>query len=170
MPTFGFKDEQINTIVSYFQTRDGREAFFSSPTIADQRSRAVGRVTFDMLQCAKCHPAGPRTSAAGLSAAELAPSLLLAPGRLRHDWVPEWIKDPQSWVRGTNMPANFPKMKDGSYQSPLAQALAAPMFAAQKREMMRHFESEEELMTFLSDPDQVVVALRDHIWWNLSPN
>jgi len=73
-------------------------------------------------------------------------------------------------VRGTNMPANFAKMKDGSYQSPLAQALEAPMFASQKAEMMSHFDSEEDLKTFLSDPDQVVVALRDHIWWNLSAN
>ncbi|MCP4204998.1 MAG: c-type cytochrome [bacterium] len=170
MPTFGFEDEEVNTVVSYFQTRDERDAFLSTPTVADARSRAVGRVTFSMLQCAKCHPAGPQAGTAGVSAAELAPSLLLAPGRLRHDWVPEWIKDPQSWVRGTNMPANFQKMKDGSYQSPLAQALAAPMFASQKREMMHHFESEEELKAFLSDPDQVVVALRDHIWWNLSPN
>ena len=108
--------------------------------------------------------------AAGVSASELAPSLLLAPGRLRHDWVAEWIKDPQSFVRGTNMPANFAKMKDGSYQSPLAQALEAPMFSSQKREMMRHFDSEEALKAFLADPDQVVVALRDHIWWNLSSN
>ena len=170
MPTFGFKDAQVNTVVSYFQTRDKTDAFLSTPTIADQRHRTVGRVTFGMLQCAKCHPAGPQVGAAGVSAAELAPSLLLAPGRLRHDWVPEWIKDPQSFVRGTNMPANFAKMKDGSYQSPLAQALEAPMFASQKAEMMSHFDSEEDLKTFLSDPDQVVVALRDHIWWNLSAN
>jgi mono/diheme cytochrome c family protein len=130
----------------------------------------VGRVTFGMLQCAKCHPAGPTSTAAGVSAAELAPSLLLAPGRLRHDWVPNWIKDPQSFVRGTNMPANFVKLKDGTYQSPLGQALEAPMFSAQKNEMLRYFDSEEDLKAFLSDPDKVVVALRDHIWWNLASN
>lgn len=170
MPTFGFDDEEINTVVSYFRTRDERDAFLSEPPLADQRSRAVGRVTFGMLQCAKCHPAGPKSTAAGVSAAELAPSLLLAPGRLRHDWVPNWIKDPQSFVRGTNMPANFAKLKDGTYQSPLGRALEAPMFSAQKNEMLRYFDSEEDLKAFLSDPDKVVVALRDHIWWNLSSN
>ncbi|MFQ5525643.1 MAG: c-type cytochrome [Thermoanaerobaculia bacterium] len=169
MPTFDFEDEQVNTIISYFRTRDERESFLSAPTRPDARNLAVGRVTFNMLQCAKCHPAGPAASAAaGVSAAELAPSLLLAPERLRHDWVPEWVKDPQYWVRGTNMPANFQKMRDGSYRSPLAQAIEAPMFSSQKSEMMRYFESEEELKAFLADTDQVTVALRDHIWWNLN--
>jgi hypothetical protein len=41
------------------------------------------------------------------------------------------------------------------------------MFAAQKREMMAHFDSEDELKAFLADTDKVTVALRDHIWWNL---
>ena len=168
MPTFGFADEQVNTIVSYFRTRDARESFLSAPERPSDRNLTVGRVTFNMLQCAKCHPAGPAaSSAAGVSAAELAPSLLLAPERLRHDWVPAWVKDPQSFVRGTNMPANFQKMRDGSYLSPIAQAMDAPMFSAQKREMMRHFDSEDELKAFLADADQVTVALRDHIWWNL---
>ncbi len=169
MPTFGFEDEQVNTVVSYFTHRDQRESFLSTPSRPDGRNLTVGRVTFNMLQCAKCHPAGPSASTvAGVSAAELAPSLLLATDRLRHDWVPEWVTDPQSWVRGTNMPANFQKMKDGTYQSPLAQAIEAPMFSAQKREMMRYFESEEELNAFLADAGQVTVALRDHIWWNLN--
>jgi cytochrome c1 len=102
------------------------------------------------------------------SAGELAPSLLLAPGRLRHDWVPSWILDPQSWVPGTQMPDNFPNQPDGSYQSPLAQAIAAPMFAEQKTRMMTVFDSEEELDAYLADAAKVSEALRDHIWWNLS--
>ncbi len=168
MPTFGFSDEEINTVVSYFAARDGRETFLSPPAPPDSRNRAVGEVTFNMLQCAKCHPAGPQASAAaGVGSAELAPSLLLATSRLRHDWVPDWIKDPQSWIRGTNMPANFMRNPDGTYLSPLAGAIDAPMFSTQKQTLMRHFESEEELRDYLADADRVTVALRDHIWWNL---
>ncbi len=168
MPTFDFADGQVNSLLAYFSARDGRTAFLSAPQRPSARNQTVGRVTFNMLQCAKCHPAGPQAAgAAGVSSAELAPSLLLARDRLRHDWVPDWIKDPQSWVRGTNMPANFQKLADGSYQSPLANAIDAPMFAAQKAEMMRHFTSDAELKEFLADTDQVAVALRDHIWWNL---
>ncbi|MDX1643232.1 MAG: hypothetical protein R3244_02620, partial [Thermoanaerobaculia bacterium] len=132
---------------------------------APARDLAAGQVVFDMLQCARCHPAGDAAaSAVGVAATELAPSLLLADERLRHDWVPAWIKDPQSWVAGTRMPANFQKMPDGSFKSPLVNAIDAPMFARQKQELMRYFSSEEELRGYLADVDRVTAALRDHIW------
>jgi len=166
MPTFGFSDEQINTLVSYFVARDERQAFSTAPQRpTDGKSLVVGEVAFGMLQCAKCHPSGP--SAAGVSAGELAPSLLLARQRLRHDWVPGWIKDPQSWIPGTSMPQNFAKAADGSFSSPLANAIDAPMFSAQKSRMMTQFDSEKELKEFLADADKMTAALRDHIWWGL---
>ncbi|MEJ2085526.1 MAG: c-type cytochrome, partial [Acidobacteriota bacterium] len=116
MPTFGFSDEQINTLVSYFAARDETEPFLSASTRPSERDLAVGEVTFGMLQCAKCHPAGPQADLGGnVSVGELAPSLLLAKDRLRHVWVAAWIKDPQSFVPGTKMPANFPRADDGSY-------------------------------------------------------
>ncbi|MDX1503320.1 MAG: c-type cytochrome [Thermoanaerobaculia bacterium] len=168
MPTFAFSDEEVNVLLDYFAERDGREAFLSAAERPDERSRAVGEVVFGMLQCAKCHPAGPAAAAGGVvSAGELAPSLLLARERLRHDWVPGWIKDPQSFIPGTKMPANFVQKRDGTWESPIAAAIDAPMFSAQKRSMLRHFESDEGLKEFLADPDRVTVALRDHIWWNL---
>jgi len=166
MPTFGFDDEEINALISYFAARDERQTFSTSPQRpSDRQSLVVGEVAFGMLQCAKCHPAG--VSAAGVSAGELAPSLLLAPERLRHDWVPDWIKDPQTWIPGTNMPQNFAKADDGTFSSPLAAAIDAPMFSAQKRRMMTEFESEDDLREFLADPDKMTEALRDHIWWGL---
>lgn len=170
MPTFGFTDDQVNALVAYFTAREGREPFASPPERpVDDRSLVVGEVAFNMLQCAKCHPAGPVAAGAGVtSAGELAPSLLLAPGRLRHDWVPSWIVDPQSWVPGTQMPDNFPNNADGTYQSPIAQAIAAPMFAEQRARLMTVFDSEEELEAYLTDALKVTEALRDHIWWNLS--
>jgi len=170
MPTFGFTDDQVNALVGYFTAREGRAPFVSPPARpSGSRSLVVGEVTFNMLQCAKCHPSGPVGASGGVaSAGELAPSLLLAPGRLRHDWVPSWILDPQSWVPGTQMPDNFPNQPDGTYQSPLAQAIAAPMFAEQKARMLTVFDSEEELDAYLADAAKVSEALRDHIWWNLS--
>jgi cytochrome c2 len=165
MPTFGFSDEQINTIIGYFASRDGREPFLSAKGPAERRDLAVGAVTFEMLQCARCHPAGGAAAAAlGVSAADLAPSLLLAPERLRHDWVADWIKDPQSFVPGTKMPANFQKLPDGSYSSPLVNAIGTQRFADQKRELMRHFASEQEMLDYLADVDRVTAALRDHVW------
>jgi cbb3-type cytochrome oxidase cytochrome c subunit len=166
MPTFGFSDEQVNTLISYFGARDHRETFQSAMTPSDGRSLAVGQAVFTMLQCARCHPAGAEAAAATgrASPAELAPSLLLARQRLRWDWVPRWIEDPQSWITGTNMPSNFEKTSDGKYRSPLEYAYDAPMFAPYKRELMQRFDSEEELKAYLFDVDKVTTALRDHIW------
>jgi len=167
MPTFGFSDDQVNTIVGYFRAREERDTFLSSPERPSDRDLAVGRVAFNMFQCAKCHPSGPQAAAEGVSAGELAPSLLLARDRLRHDWVSHWILDPQSWVPGTKMPANFPKSADAVYSSPLSMAIDAPMFKDQKQRISSHFESDEELKSYLADADYVTKVLRDHIWWNL---
>ena len=167
MPTFGFDDGQVNTLVEYFAAGEDREPFLSSPDRPEDRELAVGKVAFNMFQCAKCHPAGPQAAVEGVSAGELAPSLLMARDRLRHDWVPHWIQDPQSWVPGTKMPANFPKAADGSYSSPLTMAIDAPMYKDQKNRLTPYFETEEELKTRLADADYVTEVLRDHIWWNL---
>jgi cytochrome c2 len=167
MPTFGFTDEEANTLVSYFSALDGREAFLSPAQAGAAREQAVGEAVFTLLQCARCHPAGAEAAAASgqASAAELAPSLLLARERLRWDWVPAWIKDPQSWIPGTNMPTNFPKMGEGRYSSPLLFVFDSPTFAASKQRLLPHFGgSEAELKAYLGDVDRVTTALRDHIW------
>jgi cytochrome c2 len=165
MPTFGFSDEEVNTLIGYFATLDRREAFLSAKSEAERRDLGAGGVVFEMLQCARCHPAGDAAAGAlGVSAADLAPSLLLAPDRLRHDFVPGWIKDPQSFVPGTKMPANFQKLADGTFSSPLVNAIGTPRFDAQRRELLRWFDSEQEMLAYLADVDQVTAALRDHIW------
>jgi cbb3-type cytochrome oxidase cytochrome c subunit len=164
MPTFGFTDDQANTVISYFTARENTHPFLSQPGTPDPRSLAVGGVVFSMFQCAKCHPAGAEAAKATGVSADLAPSLLLAHDRLRYSWVPDWIKDPQKWVPGTRMPSNFPETKPGEFMSPVAQAIDSPVYAAQKQQMLQHFSSEAELKAYLADVDKVTAALRDHIW------
>jgi len=167
MPTFQLTDGEANTLVDYFAALDGQEAFLSpySNEISSPRDRAVGEVVFNMLQCARCHPAGPAALAPGqVSAAELAPSLLLAQERLRWNWVPSWVKDPQGWIAGTKMPNNFEKKPDGTYGTPFEFAFDAPVFAPGKARLLPYFDSEEELKSYLLDADRVTRALRDHIW------
>jgi mono/diheme cytochrome c family protein/predicted nucleic acid-binding Zn-ribbon protein len=164
MPTFEFDDDEVNTVLSYFASLDGTTAFESDPPPPSAMGVAVGGEIFGMLQCARCHPAGPEALAAlGGGDAELAPSLLLAQERLRHEWVPGWIKDPQKLVPGTKMPTNFP-FQNGDYMSPLPMAIDQPTFVDQKRNLMRHFDSEEDLKEFLGDVDAVSAALRDYLW------
>ncbi len=154
MPTFGFTDDQANTVISYFAAREERHPFLSEPPPPDPRSLAVGGVVFTMFQCARCHPTAPVSALAATG--DLAPSLLMAHDRLRYDWVPSWIENPQSWVPGTRMP-EFPL-------SMVSQMLSAPPNAAYKQQMLRYFSSETEMNAWLSDASKVSGALRDHIW------
>lgn len=165
MPTFELTDEQANTVVAYFQALEETTPFASTPAPADRRDVVVGGEIFAMLQCGRCHPAGREALAQlGGGQADLAPSLLLSKGRLRHGWVPSWIKDPQSWIPGTKMPTNFPLMPDGRFMSPLPNAIDTPPYVENKRRMLQHFSSEAELGEFLGDVDRVSAALRDYIW------
>ncbi|MEA2692640.1 MAG: hypothetical protein QOJ16_2027 [Acidobacteriota bacterium] len=164
MPTFGFTDSQANTVLGYFAAREERQPFLSPFPGADPKSLAVGKVVFNLFQCAKCHPAGAEAAKATGMTPDLAPSLLLAHDRLRYDWVPSWVKDPQKWIPGTRMPSNFPETTPGKYESPVAAAIDSPAFAAQKAEMMKQFSSDAELKAFLADVDKVTTALRDQIW------
>lgn len=166
MPTFQFTDEEANAAVAYFAARDESQAFASRPPSAHPRDLAVGQVVFDMFQCAKCHPAGAAAAAAAGagSMGDLAPSLLLASGRLRHPWVPSWIKDPQRWIPGTRMPANFPEVEPGKWTSPALMAIDQPRYAAQKQRLLGQFGTEAELKAYLGDVDKVTAALRDYIW------
>jgi cytochrome c2 len=165
MPTFPFSDDQLNTVVGYFDARDHRRPFGTEPPVAEARSQAVGEVAFNMFQCARCHPAGAAAAAAlGGARGELAPSLLLAHDRLRYEWVPQWIKNPQSWIPGTRMPTNFPETEPGKFMSPIGQAIDSPTYAAQKQRLRQYFSSEDELKAYLGDADKMTAALRDYIW------
>jgi cytochrome c2 len=165
MPTFDFSDQQVNSVIGYFQGLNKTTPFESDPPPSEPKSAALGGEVFGMLQCARCHPAGAAALAAvGGGTADLAPSLLLAKGRLRHDWVPDWIKDPQKWIPGTKMPTNFPMSPDGKITSPLPNAIDMPTYGETKRRMLQHFSSEAELDEFLGDVDRVTTALRDYIW------
>ncbi len=42
MPTFGFTDDQANTVLAYFAARERQRPFLSEPAVPDARSAAVG--------------------------------------------------------------------------------------------------------------------------------
>jgi cytochrome c2 len=164
MPTFGFTDEQANTIVGYFEARERQKPFVSQPVAASDRDLAVGQAVFNMFQCGKCHPSGPVAAGGSATAGDLAPSLLLASHRLRHDWVPSWVKNPQGWIPGTRMPSFFPETKPGEFMSPVGMAMDSPTYAGVRQQLLPYFSSEAEMKAYLSDVDKVTAALRDHIW------
>jgi cytochrome c2 len=121
MPTFQFTDAEITTLTKYFlglskQDLELRDyaSFRPDPVLLP-----VGREIFNDFQCIKCHPAGTVVPRGGeVSTADLAPNLTLARGRLKPEWIVDWLADPGKIQPGTRMPTYFP---DG--QSPLPDVL-----------------------------------------------
>ena len=121
MPTFAFSENEIGQLTKYFlglgdlelELRD-YAAFKPDPEILP-----VGKMIFTDFQCAKCHPTGNFVLKPGeLSTQDLAPDLTKARGRLKPEWIVDWLADPGKIQEGTRMPTFFP---DG--QTPLPDVL-----------------------------------------------
>jgi cytochrome c2 len=171
MPTFHFDDAEANTLVSFF-AGEGQEPEFDTTRGMEPSPQniAVGRTVFTMLRCAQCHattpvnpenPPTPNTNDMN----SLAPNLTLARMRLRHDWIPDWIRRPGEMIPSTRMPANFPRdSATGGFVSPLAQAIDTPQFAAYKAQLLPYFKNEDELRRTMGDAVALTNYLRDYIW------
>lgn len=165
MPTFHFSDEETNTLVTYFAA-EGQVPQFDTMRRRDPHPRnvQVGETFFEMLRCAQCHqPGGVQTTTT--DPANVAPNLEYARIRLRHEWIPDWIRRPDEWIPGTEMPTNFPRDPDtGEFQNPLLMAIDSPQFAGYKARLLPHFENEAELKRVLADVLETTSYLRDYIW------
>jgi mono/diheme cytochrome c family protein len=109
MPTFGLTDDEIATVTKYFLgiSKQDFELRDYSATPIDTKYLEPGKKLFESYQCAKCHPTGAvKPSETGL-ASILAPNLGLAAGRLKPNWIIDWLHDPQRLQPGTNMPTFF---------------------------------------------------------------
>lgn len=165
MPTFSFSAAEIHAAVAYFAALEAEQLALAPAAPPAARSVALGRETFQLLECARCHPSGAAAAQAlGVAAADLAPSLEIARRRLRYAWMPRWIKDPQSWLPGTRMPTFFFAARTGGFSTPFAAALDAPALAEPKARLRQHFATEAELEAFLCDAEAVIAAMRDYVW------
>jgi cytochrome c551/c552 len=107
MPTFSFSENELGKLVRFFQAL-GRQPF---PYIPDEipvltaKETEMARSLFSSTAapCLKCHatgdPAHDRTATA--------PNFLQARGRLKPDWMEQWIIDPQAIAPGTSMPSGL---------------------------------------------------------------
>jgi mono/diheme cytochrome c family protein len=118
MPTFDLSDNELTTLVHYFNNLSHQELSVTGTVIPETTPEklATGKLLFESLQCIKCHQITQEAAALGTSF--LAPDLTLTKQRLKPDWVHQWVKDPQVLEEGTMMPTFF---SDG--QSPLPDIL-----------------------------------------------
>ncbi|MCZ6777199.1 MAG: c-type cytochrome [Ignavibacteria bacterium] len=119
MPTFNLSSAEINTLMRFFLGLSDQELQIKDYAAyrPDPELLPVGEEIFNLFQCANCHPSGdiiPGT----VTTADLAPNLEIARGRLKPEWIVEWLADPGKLQEGTRMPTYFP---DG--ESPLPDVL-----------------------------------------------
>src|SRR5258707_5917205 len=172
MPTFHFADDEANTLVTFF-AEEGKAQQWDTKQLETPPAQnvAIGKAGFPMLRCAQCHtttPVNPENPPAPNTAdtTSLAPNLTLARVRLRHDWIPDWIRRPNDMIPNTRMPANFPRdAATGGFQSPLAMAIDTPAFAQYKSSLLPLFNNDEkELRRTMGDAVALTNYLRDYIW------
>ncbi|MBI4530006.1 MAG: c-type cytochrome [Candidatus Latescibacteria bacterium] len=115
MPTFELTDEAANTLIRHFSEADHQVFPYRSLILRkmarEELESSRKLMAKDYLNCFSCHQQGekkPEGSPEGW-----APDFALAPERLKHDWIIEWLKDPQKLQPGTKMPAFFPDEYSG---------------------------------------------------------
>ena len=110
MPTFGFSAGQINDLARYFSALDGREFPFVDPV--EPALTAQELAAAETLWSTDYFTAPPATSrerdAAGY-ARSLGTRLRAGAGRLKPQWIVDWIADPQTLLPGTRMPTFYPQ-------------------------------------------------------------
>ncbi len=172
MPTFHFTDQEANTLVTFFAEEAKKNEFDTWRQYQPSASNiAVGKTVFTMLRCAQCHvttPVDPENPPKPnvASTTSLAPNLTLARMRLRHEWIPDWIRRPDEIIPGTRMPANFPRdSTTGDFHSPLALAIDSPQFAQYKASLLPYFNGDaKQLDKTMNDAVALTQYLRDYIW------
>jgi mono/diheme cytochrome c family protein len=107
MPTFQFTEDEINTVTRYFAALDRVPYPYDPKPTPDPTLLAAGHDLFTRWQCVKCHVVAGKLP--DQEPAAMAPDLANVPSRLRADWLPFWLADPQRLQPGTRMPAAFPK-------------------------------------------------------------
>lgn len=106
MPTYGFTEEELNTLTHYFASLDLVPYPFEPQAEMDPQMVRAGADLFQKWECQACHVVGGRLP--NQPPTNMAPDLAKAHERLRPGWIREWLEDPARIQPGTRMPQNFP--------------------------------------------------------------
>jgi cbb3-type cytochrome oxidase cytochrome c subunit len=137
MPTFGFTQQELNSLVQGFAAEDEVPfpyEFQQAEDLSGKKERGEdARLLFKELECAKCHPTrGAKQE--GPAPSGLAPDLTYAHDRLRYQWVKLWLDNPAAILPGTKMPA-FWRPEASIFEAP--NGLSKPFFGNDPREQIK---------------------------------
>ncbi len=110
MPTFDFTDEEAETLVKYFAALDKKRDLFvtlpKEPPSPEMLEAGKLLASTQFFNCFACHQQGAKKPAGPKSM--WAPDLSMVPERIRPDFIPPWVQDPQQFTPGVRMPAFLP--------------------------------------------------------------
>lgn len=160
MPTFGFSDEEANTLVAMFSSLDGVPYPFTDYADvkpADEGEYRVGKALFDAAGCQKCHVVGELGE--GPAPYELkAPDLMMAGERLRAQWLDLWLANPSPLQPKTAMPSFW----GGGNQ--MEMFMGNPEFTGAIQGI-----DPEVIRAFLSGPQAQIQAVRNFLFTMKKP-
>lgn len=102
MPDFGLKPDEIEGVLALFASvakRPYPEVAAAAPPV-DPAKAGAGQLIY-VLKCAECHNVGKLIPLVEVK--QQGPDLIHVADRVRHDWFPAWIKDPQAIQPGSKM-------------------------------------------------------------------
>jgi cytochrome c551/c552 len=107
MPTFFLSDDEIRTLVSFFQAMSSQPQPFIpekvEPITTAERDMARQLFTSTAAPCLKCHATGDPAHDKNA----IAPNFLFARERLQPAWTERWITNPALIAPGTAMPSGL---------------------------------------------------------------
>ena len=110
MPNYNLTDAEATNLTEYFMALSNQPAPYEY-TPPDQQVFPLaqsGAKFFTDLKCQSCHPLAGKQGVAGGDTKKLGPDLGMVPSRLKKDWLLRFLRDPQAFSPGTQMP-NFGK-------------------------------------------------------------
>lgn len=131
MPNFTLTDDEATQLTEYFMATSNQAAPYEYAA-ADKLvypNATLGLKLFADLKCQSCHPIGGKQAVAGGDIKKLGPDLGLARERLKADWVFRFLKDPQAFSPGTQMPSF---QKDDATYSAIVDYLMKPTTGSSK--------------------------------------
>jgi len=117
MPQFWMSTHEAQTFTKYFASLDRAEYPYVTAALKPLNNDEVkmAQSIIEKQGCLTCH--APRNAGEDVSAA--APHFANIKHRLKHTWIPLWLRNPAAIMPGTRMPTLWPSTDENDPKAPL---------------------------------------------------